>query len=147
MPSATSAPRRTATSPATSGPTAGDDPVEATALLLAVRARCLTGGERSCFEQTDQADSAIAADDLVRLNAARPADDAGPGDAGSGDASAADRFNRAAFTLALVERTGDSALVEITPRPGSDEAAQTKPASVLVIKGEAGWRLRAVFGA
>lgn len=60
---------------------------------------------------------------------------------GSQGAAAARDYAGAA--LSLVERWGDAALVAVAP-----DAARTphsEPASLLLVRSEAGWRLRAVF--
>jgi hypothetical protein len=51
--------------------------------------------------------------------------------------------------VSLIERMGDAALLALTPGPGVADASQgrveTKPASLLIVRGEAGWRLRELF--
>ena len=48
----------------------------------------------------------------------------------------------AGYVPSLAERSGDVAVVALTPTPGREKS---QPASVLVIKGEGGWRLREIF--
>ena len=94
----------------------GADPVAAASALLAQRDGCLTliaGARASCL--------------------ARVAD---------GQASALDQPARplAGLTPSLLERTGDSALIALTPKdPG------TAPASALLMRTEAGWKLRQLY--
>jgi len=60
-----------------------------------------------------------------------------------GTASAAEAREYAGAGLSLVERWGDAALIGVVP-----DAARTphsKPASLLLVRSDAGWRLRAVF--
>ncbi|AYG05023.1 hypothetical protein [Gryllotalpicola protaetiae] len=94
----------------------GADPVAAASVLLAQRDGCLDvrgDGRAVCL--------------------ARVAD---------GQASALDRPARplAGLTPSLLERTGDSALIALTPNdPG------TAPASALLMRTEAGWKLRQLY--
>jgi hypothetical protein len=46
------------------------------------------------------------------------------------------------FTATVQERRGNAALIVLTPAAGT---RHTQPASALVIRGEAGWRLRELF--
>jgi hypothetical protein len=115
---------------------AGDDPVLAVPALLRARAGCLAAASVVCLDGVDQAGSAALAMDaysvqLLQQGAPAPA---GP--------------DYVAFVPALAERTGDVALVTLTPVPGSTgvgDDGRSEPASLLVIKGEAGWRLREIF--
>jgi hypothetical protein len=115
-PAAFATPSTTATHGSAAPALAGDDPVAAAAVLLAQRDGCLSlgDGERAaCL--------------------AKVAD---------GDASALDQPARplAALAPSLLERSGDTALVALTP---SDP--QTAPASALLMRTEAGWRLRQLY--
>jgi len=60
---------------------------------------------------------------------------------GSGAAAAARDYAGAA--LSLVERWGDAALVAVVP--DATRTPHSEPASLLLVRSEAGWRLRAVF--
>jgi eukaryotic-like serine/threonine-protein kinase len=110
----------------------GDDPVAAIPHLLAARSACLTAAHEDCLAGSDQAGSPILAADLHR---ARNLHD------GGGVVPLADY---ARHTAVLIERTGDSALVALEPGVAAE---YNEPASLLVIKGEAGWRLREIFKA
>lgn len=113
---------------ASDGPVSGDDPALALAVLLEERGRCLRDLSMLCLDAVDQAgsqaleaDRAMLAD--VQSGAELPAFPAVvPGSA------------------EVTERLGDSAIVAVAlSRPGSDE---DEPASVLLMKGESGWRIR-----
>ncbi|GAA4155719.1 hypothetical protein GCM10022286_05050 [Gryllotalpicola daejeonensis] len=118
-----SAPVPAATAAATPSPTAasdaalmGGDPVAAVAVLVARRDACLklaVEAGKSCL-------AAVAdgqASDLTQP--ARPL---------------------AGLAPSLLERTGDSALIALTPKD-----RETAPASALMMRTEAGWRLRQLY--
>jgi len=111
---------------------AGDDPVAAIPHLLAARFACLTAARADCLAGSDQAGSPVLAADLHRVQNLKEGGSLIP------------QADYARHTPVLIERTGNSALV--TLEPGAD-AGYNKPASLLVIKGEAGWRLREIFEA
>jgi len=94
----------------------GADPVAATAVLLAARDACMTGAE-------DRRSACLAA-------------------ISDGTASSIDLPDRPLAGLApsLLERTGDTALVALTPKD-----PKTAPASALLMRTEAGWRLRQLY--
>ncbi|KQQ95197.1 hypothetical protein ASF62_01230 [Leifsonia sp. Leaf325] len=115
---ATAAPAET-TQPAVSG----DDPLAAAAVLLAARLTCLELGESSCLAAVDQASSPLDTADRHALASGGEPLPLLPSDA-----------------LSLIGRTGDAAIVAV---PGP--TAETPAASLLLMKGEAGWRLREVF--
>ncbi len=110
----------------------GDDPVAAAAELLTARYACLAAGSALCVADVDQVDSPLLAADLYAVRRTE----------GGGKGYRSDEY--AHSTAVLIERAGNSALLALTP---GQNAAQTKPASLLVIKGEAGWRLREIFEA
>ncbi|MDN4595919.1 hypothetical protein [Leifsonia virtsii] len=106
-----------------------DDPVDAAVTLLDAR--------HACFSATSAAPACL--DDVLEAGAALQGDEA----AALGGAGAADERDYAGAQLSLVERWGDAALVAVVP-----DAARTpksRPASLLLVRSEAGWRLRAVF--
>jgi hypothetical protein len=114
----------------------GDDPAAAALALLQLRERCLAEGSVLCLDGVDQAGSvAMAADSYTVRQAAGTADGAArpPDDRG---------VEEPGFTATIQERRGNAALIVLTPAEGGP---QTQPASTLVIKGEAGWRLRELF--
>lgn len=108
--------------PTPAGPVAGDDPVAAAMALLDERERCIRDLSVLCLDGVAQAgSSALLADQaLVRelqQGAESPAEVVVDRDA-----------------VALVERLGDSAIVSL--------GANSEPASLLLMQGEAGWRIR-----
>ncbi|POH67308.1 hypothetical protein C3B61_05060 [Cryobacterium zongtaii] len=104
-----------------------DDPAAATLVLLELREGCLAEASVLCLESADQAGSvAMAADSYQALQMEPSADRTAAG-----------------FTATVQERRGNAALIVLTPAAGGP--ANTQPASALVIKGEAGWRLRELF--
>lgn len=111
---------------------AGDDPVAAVPHLLAARSACLAAARADCLAGSDQAGSPIMAADLYRDQNLKDG------------ASLGEHTAYAGYTAVLIERTGNSALLAL--EPGAD-AGYNEPASLLVIKGEAGWRLREIFEA
>ncbi|MET1044789.1 MAG: protein kinase [Microbacteriaceae bacterium] len=100
-----------------------DDPVAAAVELVQTRARCLRDVSVLCLDAVAQHGSAALTADEATLRAVRD----GQVDAASVDIAVGDPL--------LVERLGDSALIDL----GTD----SEPASLLVIRGEAGWRIRA----
>ncbi|WP_168203723.1 protein kinase domain-containing protein [Humibacter ginsenosidimutans] len=107
-----------------STPPAPDDPVRAAAALFLLRQGCLERHAVSCLVDSDQTDSPLYAADAALI-------------AGKVAPAAAPQPSQ----LSLVESLGDTAVIAIAPI----DAATTKPASALVIRTEAGWRLRAMF--
>ncbi len=110
---------------------AGDDPVLAVPVLLRLRAECLAAASVICLDGVDQAGSAAMAADSYTVRLIQQG------------GSREEKPDDACCTVSLVERTGNSALVALAPRPGAP--ANSKPASALTIRGEAGWRLRELF--
>ncbi|PRY70309.1 protein kinase-like protein [Glaciihabitans tibetensis] len=122
-----------------------EDPVAALPLLLAERARCFEDLSVLCLRSVDQEEGALRAEDGAHiLGADEGSADEGSTDEGSTDEGSTEVGGRALgepFAVsadALVERLGDAALVQFT--------ANEKPASVLMIRTEAGWRLRELYG-
>ncbi|MDQ1582161.1 MAG: hypothetical protein QOF36_215, partial [Microbacteriaceae bacterium] len=118
-------------------PILSDDPVVATGALLEERRRCLSTASLACLEGTDQLGSALLDADQSAVARSR------------GGTTAAAEPDYASYQASLIERTGNSALIGLAP-PGTGGGVtpapeNSKPASVLVIKGEAGWRLREIF--
>lgn len=108
------------------------EPVEAARLLLAERERCLAALALDCLGAVDQPGSAIEAAD-VRLVAA----------AQQGQAVSASGFRLDGVELA--GEMGDAVLLTV-PREAGADGAEREPASLLMVRGEAGWRLRELFG-
>jgi hypothetical protein len=117
--------------PDDSGVLLGDDPAAAALVLLSRREVCLAEASVLCLERVDQPGSvAMAADGyLIRNLTGEP-----PGAPDRGAAAES-------LTAEVREHTGNSALVELGPGSG----VNAQPAAALMIKGEAGWRLRELF--
>ena len=117
----------------------GDDPVEALVALLETRERCIRDLSILCLDGVDQAGSAAMAHDVALVRSLQSDTTEQLVDAPL-DPSAAE----------LVERLGDSALVRLGALDSGAEdsgdqpsdAGETQPASLLLMKGEAGWRIR-----
>ncbi len=103
----------------------GDDPVAALGPLLAAREECLRSLSVLCLDAVHQQGSAAMAADGAAIRALERGE--------------AEPWLPSAEGASLVERLGSGAIVEL-PGPG------TEPASVLMIRTEAGWRIRALPG-
>jgi serine/threonine protein kinase len=101
-----------------------DDPIAALVALLERRKRCLAERSILCLDAVGQPGSAALADDQALVQALQQG------------AELPEPFTVAVTDLVLEERLGDSALIAII-EPGDSE-----PASVLLMKGEAGWLIR-----
>jgi eukaryotic-like serine/threonine-protein kinase len=104
------------------GPVSGDDPVSAALVLLETRERCIRDLSVECLDDVDQRDSAALEVDRELVRGVLDGGDSPPLPTIDPDA------------VVLTQRLGDSALVHLGP--------ETEPASVLLVKGEAGWRIR-----
>lgn len=119
----------------------GDDPIAATLALVRARERCLTSLSLGCLDGVDQADSGAIRDDRAAIRAVQRGGEP------------ADPLVRDLARLApvLIERLGDSALVRLTEAARAEQTAAptpgTEPASILLVKAEAGWRIRDVIAA
>jgi len=117
----------------------GDDPVAAVTVLLEARAVCLADADVECLSHIDQPGSAAMTADTDQMQPRQP-DSAVPGTAtATGTATGAMTID---LSPVLVERTGNIALVQLEPVTNT---GYSEPASVLVIKGEAGWRIREIL--
>ena len=105
---------------AASGPVVEDDPVEAFEALAEVRNGCIRELSILCLDTVLQADSAAMADDVALIRSIERGDGGQP------------VIEPVETTLA--ERMGDAALLSYVDNK--------QPASVLMIKTEAGWRIR-----
>lgn len=110
-----------APAPEADAPGAHDDPGQALVALLVRREDCFRELSMLCLDQVDQLGSAALASDRAALLAMR--------DGSEGAAPSVEPI-----APRIVERLGDSALIEIGP--------ETAPASLLVMRSEAGWRIR-----
>jgi hypothetical protein len=106
-----------------------DDPVVAGPALLSSRHECFVtkGATASCLDASTQPDSALYREDSAAL----------------GRSGAASRRDFAGAAFALMQQWGDAALIMATPAEGVP--AKSQPASILVVRSEAGWRLRDVY--
>jgi hypothetical protein len=101
-----------------------DDPVAAIRPLLHTRDTCIATRSIACLDGADQRGSSSWDNDSHLIRSLQE------GAAPAGDATLVDE------TFVLTERLGDSAL--LTTKTSTGETAQ----SVLVMKGESGWRIR-----
>lgn len=111
-----------------------DDPAAAVLDLLRLREACLAETSVLCLDGVDQAGSVVMAADgyLVRELQATDAERA-----------PARQPPVATLSATVRERSGNAALVALSG--ATPDSGYTQPASALVIKGEAGWRLRELF--
>lgn len=121
-PSPSASPTASAAPAVDAGPVGGDDPVAALLALLAARDRCIRDLSVLCLDDVDQPGSSALADDQSLIRALQ----------GGGEMPPAVEVPGKQATLE--ERLGDSAIVFL----GGD----SEPASFLLMKGEAGWRIR-----
>ena len=101
-----------------------DDPVAALVALLERRERCLADRSILCLDTVGQPGSAALADDQALVQALQQG------------AETPEPIRVAVADLVLEERLGDSALIAII------DPTESEPASVLLMKGEAGWLIR-----
>lgn len=102
------------------GPVTGDDPLAALPALLALRTDCFRDLAEFCLLDVDEQGSSAFTEDRAAMDAViEHAEQPGLLDADGAK---------------LVQRLGDSALIALAP--------ETEPASLLLVKGEAGWRIR-----
>jgi hypothetical protein len=113
--------------PAPQDAPAGLDPVAAASSLLERRAQCFQTLDLSCLDEVVQPGSAAESADRAALIAAR-----------DGGEPPEVEFDLSAITVTT--EMGGAVLVS-APR-----AAEREPASLLMVRGEAGWRLREIFG-
>ena len=107
----------------------GEDPLAAARALLAARTQCFIAQSLTCFTTVDQAGSAVieADRDLVRrLKKGLPL----PAEA-----------TLDGFTPRLIQQLGDSAIIQLIAADGS-AIAEKNPAPLLLVRNEAGWRIR-----
>lgn len=105
----------------------GDDPVAAARWLLERRSECFATLDLACLDDVLQRGSAIEAEDRAALLATR-------------DGAAAPLVAFDASDAVVTVEMGDAVLIAIR-RAGPER----EPASLLVVRGEAGWRLREIF--
>jgi eukaryotic-like serine/threonine-protein kinase len=116
---------------------AGDDPVAATKALLTARERCMRTLSVICLDGVDQAGSAALDGDRQVIRSLQE------------KGTATRERSLADATVALSQRLGDSALMTIKVATVPDSTGSAKdngePAPLLLIKSEAGWRIRDLF--
>ncbi|RXZ48256.1 hypothetical protein ESO86_07365 [Agromyces binzhouensis] len=100
------------------------DPVEAASVLLEIRQGCLAGRDLACVASYAQPGAPIEAVDLAAMASGEPIVP------GSADLSA----------ISVTADLGDAVVLSV-PAFGERE-----PASLLMMRSEAGWRLREWFG-
>ncbi len=105
-------------------PTLEDDPVAALVALLAVREQCIRDRSVLCLDGVGQSGSSALAEDQDLVRALQQGAEQTPIPTVTLD------------RLVLEERLGDSALVAV------QDPADSEPASILLMKDEAGWRIR-----
>jgi len=105
----------------------GDDPLAAVSELLALRRACYAQISVLCLDQVDQVGSTAMQKDAARIREIQ-------------DGGELDRIDLTTGRLRLVERLGDSALVDLGVTV--NDALTSEPASLLVMRGKAGWRIR-----
>lgn len=103
------------------------DPAAVAAELLELRTSCLTAADRKCLAAVVQPGSALEADDLALL-ALEPGQRPDPV-----------RYDLSGITVQGA--MGQAVLLQV---PMQD--AERQPASLLMVRSEAGWRLRELFG-
>lgn len=126
VPSPTASPAATAVAPSSTpstepGALLPDDPLESVVLLLAARERCIRDLSVLCLDEVVQPGSGAASADAALIRGLTAGGEYPVGAIEAGDP-------------VLVERLGDSALIDLPP--GSS------PASVLLLRTTNGWRLR-----
>lgn len=109
----------------------GDDPVEAARALLMLREHCFETLSVLCLDDVDQLDSVAWEADRHAIRMMQE----------GADAPTLSIDETAGSELLLVDRMGDTALVSSAVQDG----AENEPASVLMIRTEAGWRIRDLF--
>jgi hypothetical protein len=128
----------------------GDDALAASRALIQARERCLSSLSLPCLDRVDEPGSGALEDDQAVIRVAQQGGELPDPMAGAAGGS----------TPVIVERLGDSALVRLgeaasgidddAPRDSSTTASpspQRGPASLLLVKSEAGWRIRDVIAA
>ncbi len=121
--------KRAATDSGAASAIEGEDPLAAARALLAARTQCFIAQSLTCFTTVDQAGSAVieADRDLVRrLKKGLPL----PAEA-----------TLDGFTPRLIQQLGDSAIIRLIAADGS-AIAEKNPAPLLLVRSEAGWRIR-----
>ncbi|MBG6054332.1 hypothetical protein IWX81_000722 [Salinibacterium sp. CAN_S4] len=106
------------------GPIVGDDPAAAAGSLLAARESCIREMSVLCLDSVVQPDSAASMADQDLIRGIQNGDEAPTA------------WTVSTGEAVLDERLGDSAIVSL------GDTADNEPASLLLMKSEAGWRIR-----
>ncbi len=110
----------------------GADPIAATNALLGLRSDCIRQTEPECVDVIDEPGSVQWTDDrqlILESTPSRPA-----------DRDSSSSINSGKFAIPrLVSSLGAAAVLAL------DQSDGANPTSVLVIKGDAGWRIREIF--
>ena len=101
--------------------------------LLAVREGCFRESSLLCLDGVDDLGSPIADADAAGIRRAQQ----------SGTAELPAAYEPTSITL--VEQNGGAALLSAHSIGDAAGGVNTKPASLLMIRSEAGWRLREIF--
>jgi hypothetical protein len=109
----------------------GEDPVAAAVALLERRRECITERSIACLETVHQPESGARIADIAQVTAVE-----------SGGELHDDVFS--AHDVTLIDRMGDTALLALGTADA--EPSTHAIASVLVIRTEAGWRIRSLLG-
>lgn len=109
-----------------------DDPVAAAVALIRLREGCFTQLSILCLDGVDQPNSAMWDADSYAIRRIQNGE----------EASAA--VGPAPDTVTLLDRMGDTAL--LSARSNTSVEGESTTASVLIIRTEAGWRIRDVLG-
>jgi len=111
---------------------AGDDAIAATSALLAARERCFRELSMLCLDGVDQGGSAALESDTGLVRAIQDG------------AELADAAVFETGEITIVEKLGDSVLVDLGlgDQNREERGGDSKPASLLIMRGEAGWRIR-----
>lgn len=107
-----------------SDPIQGDDPIAAVVALLEARDGCVADRSVLCLDAVGQVGSSALDDDQRLIRSLQDGAESPP------------PFVVDADQVTLAERLGDTALVNLA------DVAETQPASILLMRTEAGWRIR-----
>ena len=111
---------------------AGDDAIAATSALLTAREHCFRELSILCLDGVDQVGSAALESDTGLVRAIQDG------------AELADAAVFETGEITIVEELGDSVLVDLGrgDQNREERGGDSKPASLLIMRGEAGWRIR-----
>lgn len=123
----------------------GDDPVAAGMALLRARAECFDSASVLCLDAVDQQGSSAMESDGYRIRIRQAAGGPKPQLSSIVEGSP---VHPGALQLAVVERLGDTVLLSLSLAAEAGAASATgAPASLLLIRGDRGWRIRDLIAA